>query len=194
MNFAEAVVKRRSIRKFKENPVPEEVLNRILDAGRWAPSAGNSQPWRFVVVTEANIKRKIAANCTEFSKNAWSRFPPARARYLAERGGSWDKSSMTKIPVLVIVFCEILKQIDEELVLGSAWTAIENMLLAATADGLGSCIYTFYDKGEEDKLKEMLFAPGGYRIAAIIQLGYPKADPPLPARKALTEIVSYQRF
>jgi len=194
MDFDEAVVKRRSIRKFKEERVPEKVLVKVLEAGRWAPSAGNCQPWRFVVVTDADVKQSIAKIFTEFSRKAWAEFSPERVRYLAARSGSWDKSSMGKIPVLIVVCYEVLERMKEELVLGSAWCAIENVLLAATAEGLGSCIYTFYGVEEENRLKEMLRVPEMYRIAAIIQLGYSGAEPPAPSRKTLDEIVSYQHF
>jgi nitroreductase len=194
MDFYEAVVKRRSVRKFREEPFPEEALNRVLEAGRWAPSAGNCQPWHFIVVTDANIKQKIAKIFTEFSRKAWAEFSPERARYLAARGGSWDKSSMAKIPVLVVVCYEVTERMKDELVLGSAWCAIENMLLAATAEGLGSCIYTFYGVEEEKMLKEMLRVPEKCQIAAVIQLGYSAAEPPAPSRKPLNEIVSHQHF
>jgi nitroreductase len=89
---------------------------------------------------------------------------------------------------------EVLQEIREELVLGSAWAAIENMLLSATAKNLGSCIYTFYDEEEENKMKDILRVPSEYRIAAMIQLGFSEADPPLPSRKTLEEIVRYQHF
>ena len=194
MDFDEVIVKRRSIRKFNEDPVPEKTLNKILEAGRWAPSAGNSQPWGFIIVTDIDVKRRIAVLSTEFSKKAWSKFTPKRAQYLAARGGSWDKSRMAKVPVLVTVCYEIVEGIREKLVLGSVWAAIENMLLAATAEGLGSCIYTFYDIDEENSLKEILRVPKSFRIAAVIQLGYAAVEPPSPARKALNEIVSYEHF
>ncbi|MBX5328771.1 MAG: nitroreductase family protein [Candidatus Bathyarchaeota archaeon] len=194
MDFDEVVVKRRSIRKFKASPVPKEALRKILDAGRWAPSAGNTQPWRFVVVTDTGVKEKIARVCTEASRKAWAKFPPERARYLAARGGSWDKSSMAKIPVLVVVCYEIPGWIREELALGSAWLAVENMLLAATAEGLSSCIYTFYDLEEENAVKAILGVPEKFRIAAIVQLGYATVEPPAPSRKALDEFVSYEHF
>jgi len=194
MDFYEVVAKRRSIRKFKEEPVPEKLLNKVLEAGRWAPSAGNSQPWGFILVTDADVKKNIANVCTEFSRKAWVEFCPERARYLAARGGSWDKSGMAKIPVLIVVCCEVPERMREELILGSAWAAIENMLLAATAEGLGSCIYTFYDMEEENMIKEILHVPEKYRIAGMIQLGYSAVDLPAPSRKTLNEIVFYQHF
>jgi nitroreductase len=194
MDFYEVVLKRRSIRKFKEEPVPEKLLNKVLEAGRWAPSAGNTQPWRFILVTDADVKKRIADVCTEFSRKAWAEFSPERARYLAARGGSWDKSGMAKIPVLVVVCYEVSERMREELILGSAWAAIENMLLATTAEGLGSSIYTFYDIEEENMIKEILRVPEKYRIACMIQLGYSAAEPPAPLRKTLNEIVFYQHF
>jgi len=194
MDFNEVIKRRRSIRKFKEDSLSAEVLERILEAGRWAPSAGNSQPWRFIVVTDADVKRRIASVCTEYSRKVWSQFSPERARYLAARGGSWDKMSMVKIPALIVVCCEISGEIREELLLGSAWLAVENILLAATAEALGSCIYTFYDLEEENKVKVILRVPDNHRIVAMIQLGYVKVNPPAPSRKTLSEIVSYQHF
>lgn len=194
MDFDEVVVKRRSIRKFKEDPVPEKILRKVLEAGRWAPSAGNCQPWRFIVISDFEVKKGIAATFTEFSRKAWSKFSPERARYLAERGGSWDKSGIAKIPVLVAVCYETVREIREELILGSAWAAIENMLLAATAEGLGSCIYTFYNVEEENSLKELLGVPDGFRVAAVIQLGYAAVGPLMPTRKTLSEVVSDQHF
>jgi len=173
--------------------VSEEVLNRILEVARWAPSAGNTQPWRFIIITKADIKRKIAEVCTEYSRKHWEELPPEIARYLAARGGSWDKSAMAKIPVLIAVCYELPKRMRHELILGSVWAAIENMLLAATAEGLGSCIYTFYNMREENRIKQILHVPKEYKIAAIVQLGYAAFQPP-PTRKPLKEITHREHF
>ncbi|MGC8938930.1 MAG: nitroreductase family protein [Candidatus Bathyarchaeia archaeon] len=62
MDFYEVVAKRRSVRKFMEKPIPEEVLIRVLDAGRLAPSAGNTQPWHFIIITDADVKRENCQN------------------------------------------------------------------------------------------------------------------------------------
>jgi nitroreductase len=194
LEFKEVVTKRRSVRKFKKDAIPEESLGNVLEAGRWAPSAGNSQPWRFLVVTNREIKAKIAINCTRFSKEHWKQFSPARAKYLAARGGSWDKSCMGDVPILVAVSYELPRNISGDLVLGSVWMAVENMLLAATDEGLGSCVYTFLNKNEENKLKRILNASQRDRIACMVQLGYAKTEPIPPCRKQLSEIVSYEHF
>lgn len=194
MEFKEVVVTRRSVRKFTKDAVPKEALVNVLEAGRWAPSAGNCQPWHFVVITDSLTKATIAQNCTRFSKKHWMQFPPERAKYLAARGGSWDKSNMKETPILVAVCYKFLENMRDELVSGSVWMAIENMLLAATDEGLGSCVYTFFNRKEENELKQILHASQRDRIACIIQLGYTKAEPISPSRKQLSEIVSYEHF
>jgi nitroreductase len=147
-----------------------------------------------VVVTDAEIKAQIAQICTRFSKEHWKQLSPERAKYLAARGGSWDKSYIGEIPVLVVVCYAFPENIRDELVLGSVWMAVENMLLAATDEGLGSCVYTFLNRKEESKLKQILHVCPRYRIACMIQLGYTKAEPNPPYRKQLSEIVSYEHF
>jgi nitroreductase len=194
MDFDEVVVKRRSIRKFADTFVSPDLILKILDAGRWAPSAGNSQPWRFVVVRSDEVKSRIAEACTTSSKKAWAAFSPERAKYLAERGGTWDKSYMKHVPVLIAVCCEIPEKISEELALASVWMSIENVLLAATASGLGACVYTVYDSEEEAALKEILQAPKQHPLAAMIQLGYANDHVPSPSRKSIEDIMTYEHF
>lgn len=194
MDFKEVVVKRRSIRKFKREPVPENTITAILESGRWAPSAGNCQPWRFIVVTDVEIKRKIGESCTRFSRQYWKRFSPQRARYLAARGGTWDKSYMKDLPFLIVVCYEHLENMRDELLSGSVWLAVENMLLAATDEGIGSCVYTFLNKREERNIRSILHVPENFNAACMIQLGYPIAEPIAPQKKRLADIVSYQRF
>ncbi|MCW4054184.1 MAG: nitroreductase family protein [Candidatus Bathyarchaeota archaeon] len=194
MEFKEVVVKRRSARKFTKDAVPQEALVNVLESGRWAPSAGNCQPWHFVVITDHHTKATIAQNCTRFSKKHWMQFPPERARYLAARGGSWDKSYMKDIPILIVVSYKSQENMRDELVFGSVWMAVENMLLAATDEGLGSCVYTFFNKKEENELRKILHSSQGDRIACIIQLGYTKMEPFSPSRKQISEIVSYEHF
>jgi nitroreductase len=194
LEFKEVVVKRRSVRRFLKDSIPKEALMNVLEAGRWAPSAGNCQPWHFVVVADPHEKTIIAENCTRFSKRHWTQFSPDRAKYLAARGGSWDKSYMKDIPILIAVCYKLPRNMRDELVLGSAWMAVENMLLAATDEGLGSCVYTFLNRREENELKRTLHASQGDRIACMIQLGYTKIEPISPSRKQIGEIVSYEHL
>jgi nitroreductase len=194
MEFRELVVKRRSVRNFTEDPVDNAMMERILEAGRWAPSASNSQPWHFIIITETDIKEKIAKNATQFSREAWRKFPPERARHLAARSGSWNKSTMARVPVIAAVCFRLMENIRSELVLGSVWTAVENMLLASANEGLGACVYTFYNMREENKTRKILRVPEDYRIACLIQLGYGNTMPQVPSRRPFAGIVSYQYF
>jgi nitroreductase len=194
LEFEELIIKRRSIRKFKKDAVPDKLIRKILEACRWAPSAGNSQPWHIIVITDNDVKTRIAETCTKYSREHWKKFPPDRARYLAARGGTWDKSYMKDIPVLLAVTYKSEKRFRNELALGSTWIAVENMMLAITNDGLASCIYTFLNRTEENKIVKILQVPHTHRIACILQVGYAEAQPPKPLRKELEEITSYQHF
>lgn len=194
MDFYEVILKRRSVRKFKPDDVSREVLSRILEAGRWAPSGANLQPWKFIVITSAKVKGKIADVCTQYSRRVWKDFTPETARFLGGRGGTWNKSYMKVIPVLVAVCYCVTEEPVAEYALASAWVAIENMLLAATNENLAACIYTHSGRDEEEALKQVLAIPEAYHLAAIIQLGYPRTIPPTPPRKKLDEIVSYEHF
>jgi nitroreductase len=101
---------------------------------------------------------------------------------------------MRDVPILVVVFYKLPKNMSGELVLGSVWMAVENMLLAATDEELSSCVYTFLNRNEENKLKRILNASQRDRIACMVQLGYTKTEPIPPCRKQLSEIVSYEHF
>jgi len=194
VDFYEVVLKRRSIRKFKDDKVPKEALNRILEAGRWAPSGANLQPSRFIVVTDPKVKAKIAEVCTEYSKKVWRDFTSETAKFLGSRGGTWNKSYMKTLPVLIAVCYCVTKEPLSEYALASTWAAIQNILLAITNEDLAACIYTHAYTEEEKALKQILAIPDAYRLAAIIQLGYPKTSPSTPPRKKLEEIVSYEHF
>jgi len=194
MDFYEVVLKRRSIRRFEDDKVPQQVLDRILEAGRWAPSGANLQPWKFIVITNPEVKAKIADVCTKYSKRVWKNFAPETVKFLGSRGGTWNKSYMKTIPVLVAVCYCVTEEPVSEYALASAWAAIQNILLATTNENLAACIYTHAYVEEERALKQILAVPDVYHLAAIIQLGYPKTIPPTPPRKKLEEIVSYEHF
>ncbi len=98
---------------------------------------------------------------------------------------------MKDIPVLIAVCYKYSENIRDDLILGSVWMAAENMLLAATDEELGSCVYTFLNRREENELKKILHTNQQDRIACIIQLGYTKARPISPSRKQISEITSY---
>lgn len=194
MEFHEVILKRRSVRRFKEDSVPRSILHRILEAGRWAPSGANLQPWKFIVITKPEGKARIAETCTEHSKTVWKGFAPATARFLANRGGSWNKTGMKTVPLLVAICYTVTDEPTRDTAFASTWTAIENILLAVTNENLAACVYTHASQKEESDLKRILAVPDNYNMAAVIQLGYPNVIPEPPPRRSLEEIVSYEHF
>lgn len=142
MDVFEAIQKRRSVRAYESTPVSNEMIEKILDAARLAPSAGSIQPRQFIVVTDAE-KRKTLAR----------RF----ARFLAES------------PV-VIVGCGDEKASPKWYAIDVA-IAMQNMVLAATGEGLGTCWVGTFD---EKQVKEMLKIPENLRVVALLALGHPR--------------------
>jgi len=194
LEFYEAVERRRSIRRFRTGAVDESVVRRLVEAACKAPSAGNSQPWRFIIVRDRALLQHLVEVNTRFSRSAWAAFDSQMARDVASRGGRWDKSYVAELPVVIAVCYRVgVKNIPDELMWASTWCAIENMLLAATAEGLGSCPYTLF-RDEEKALKEVLRIPEDHRIACIVHIGYVSDTPKPPLRKEFQEIVGYNRF
>lgn len=171
MDVFEAIQKRKSVRAYEAKPVPREVVEKILEAGRLAPSANNIQPWHFIVVTDIE-KRKV------ISLGPNSKF-------------------LTEAPV-VIVGCGD-KQASPNWNKVDVSIALENMVLAATAEGLGTCWIGWF---HEVKVKVLLEIPDHYTVVALLAVGYSreKLDPDrkllqiVHKRKAISEIVSAEKY
>jgi nitroreductase len=167
MDAEEAITTRRSVRSYSNAPVPDAVLRRVLEAGRVAPSAKNKQPWRFIVVAAQSVREVISKT---------GRY----ARFLADSP-------------IVIVGCGDTTISPKWHVVDVA-IALENMVIAATAEGLGTCWIGSFDA---QKVKELLKIPEGYAIIALLAVGYPsrrlqKAHS--RKKKALAEIVMRGKF
>ncbi len=169
MDVIEAIRRRRSIRKYQNKPVEEEKLNRVLEAGRLAPSAKNLQDWRFIVVRDPDTRRRLA----EAAKNQWF---IAEAPVVIAACGTETNYVMT---------CgQHTYTIDVSI-------AVDHMTLEATELGLGTCwIGAFY----EDRVKEILGIPDHIRVVALLPLGYPAEEPAARPRKPLNEIVCYEKW
>jgi nitroreductase len=144
MELYDAVRARRSVRTFEEKPVPREVLGRLLEAARQAPSANNLMPWRFVIVTDPQIRAEIAAS------GAYGKF-------------------LARTPVAVVAIGN--EEIAPKWYAVDTAIALEHVALAAVAEGLGSCWIGSFD---EKTVMELLSVPDGQRVVAILALGYPK--------------------
>lgn len=164
LDALEAIRKRRSVRRYKPTPISNEVIEKLVDAGRWAPSAMNVQPWEFVAVTDPETRRRIA-DITDYGK------------FIAEA------------PLCIAVLCK-----DTKYYLEDGCAAAENILIAATALGLGTCWVAGDKKRYADEIRKLLGAPSGYKLVALISVGYPDEGERRRERRDLKEILHYERF
>ncbi|MFH1400498.1 MAG: nitroreductase family protein [Nanoarchaeota archaeon] len=172
MDALECIRARRSIKKFLTKPVEFEKITLILEAGHHAPSAGNLQNWRFVVVTDKNMIRALPPACL---------------------------NQTSVIAPIVIIVCAQNDSIEKEYGLrGSRLysiqncaAAIENMMLAACSLGLGMNWIGAFD---ENKIGAMFGIPDEARAQAILPLGYPSEPPPPKALRDIADVVYFNQF
>ena len=164
MDILEVIKTRRSIRKYTPDPISEEEINKILEAGRWAPSASNRQPWRFIVLRSSETKRKLAETF------AW--------------GGCLSQAPSG---IAVTVNPRASNHPVED---GAA--ATQNMLLEAHSLGLGACWIGAYGSVNEGSAMDILDIPDDERLLSIIAIGHP-AESPQSTRKELDELIFTDR-
>ena len=165
MNFVENMLTRRSIRKFKNEPVSEEVLNNILEAGRLSPSATNMQPWHFVIVR--NNKEKDI-----FSFGGFNKF-------------------VNDAPFIILGLYKQSEAMIEKLSLMDVTIALQSMVIAAWVQGVGSCWMGAFD---EKSLKDTLNLPVDSRIVGAVAFGIPDENPSQPSKKPLVEIFHFDKW
>ena len=165
MDILELIKTRRSIRKYKLDPIPEEEINKILEAGRWAPSASNRQPWRFIVLRSEETKGKLAETLT------WGGF-----------------LSQAPLGIAVVINPRASNHPVED---GAA--ATQNMLLEAHSLGLGACWIGAYGSVNEESAKDILNVPDDERLLSVIVIGRP-AESPQSTRRKLDEITFSDRY
>ncbi|MBN2199951.1 MAG: nitroreductase family protein [Candidatus Aminicenantes bacterium] len=171
MTVLEAIQKRRSVRKYRPDSVPEEVLRRVLEAARLAPSGKNLQPWRFILVRSAETKERLAR-------------------------ASADQTFIAEAPLVVVACADPESSYARMGRYMKSWTvdvacALEHLMLQAAAEGLGTCWIGAFEEGA---VKALLDVPDGIRVLALTPLGYPADDPDFGGRKRLEEIVFYERY
>ena len=165
MDVLEAIKGRRSIRKYKEEPISEEQTTQILEAGRWAPSRGNSQPWKFIVLRNAQERTDLAEAIPT-------------GKFLAE----------APLGIAVVVNPKASKHPEQE-----GASATQNILLAAYALDLGACWISVYGTDSEEKAKQLLQIPDKEWLLSIVSIGHP-AETPEKGRKGLDEITFINRY
>ena len=179
MEVLEAIRTRRSIRKYKTDPIDEKTLETVLEAARQAPSWANTQCWRFVVVRNAGTRARLSDTLSETN--------PAR-------------DAVTNAPVVIVACAEMEKagyKSGEVTTDKGDWfmfdvaLAMHNLVLAAHAVGLGTVYVGLFDA---KKVADILSVPGGYSVVAITPLGYPDEEKDARPRKELAEIVHYDKW
>jgi nitroreductase len=182
MDVFEAIRRRRAVRLYLPDPVSREQVLAVLEAANQAPSGLNRQPWEFVVVTGKKIREmgtSYHSTLTEYLKN-WEASP--MRDFITKEGFIRFSETYGGAPVVIVVLVKAdpvpnFRKADLE----SASAAMENLLLAATALGLGTCWMTGPLRDEEN-LRRILAIPADREIVAITPLGYPEKIPAAPPR------------
>ncbi len=186
MDVREAVLKRRSIRKYTEEQISEEDLLTILEAGLNAPSASNYQPWYFVAVRSPEKMRElldimngVARDHEPLITERFRKHPEVAREvhgFLQTLGGA-------KTCIIVFHYKEEYLNSGEDIIEHSLGAAIENMLLQAQELGIGSCWVAAPSETGADEIIRQHFAPDKGPFAAIVTLGYAEKVPPAPKRR-----------
>ncbi|MEW6592267.1 MAG: nitroreductase family protein [Candidatus Hadarchaeota archaeon] len=172
MDVFEAILRRRSVRTYAQKPVPKRKLEKVLEAARLAPSAVNYQPWRFIVVTDQGKREKISDG------QRWAGFLKDAPVVIV---GCGDRKASPKWHVIDVTI------------------AMQNMVMEATAEGLGTCWIGSFD---EKVVKRLLKIPAQMKVVAMLTLGYPREKLDIKRqmihlfhrRKKLEEIVDFEEY
>jgi nitroreductase len=189
MDVFEAIRNRRSIRRYKTDPVDDETVNKVLEAAHWAPSWGNTQCWRFIVVRDSGIKNEIADNLLKIKVD----------NELVENAAA---TAVRRAPVLLVVCAEMGKAgyTQEGMMVtdkGECWymfdiaLAVENMTLAAHALGLGTVIVGGFDAASTARILDV---PDGYKVVTMTPLGIPDHTGQVSPRKNLAEATYKDKY
>ncbi len=200
MDVIEAIRTRRSVRHFTAEAIPDEVLDRLLEALRLAPTGGNQQPFKFVVVRDAEIKTRLAAACRFRSGKPNGHDFVAEAPLAIVACGSddaaisrfYDGGEVALAPGKDVP-SEIQRRRGEYLNLMEIDLAIavDHLVLQATAEGLGTCWIAALDERE---VKKLLSVPKEMRVLVVVPIGYTDSWPAVRPRRPLEEIVCYDKY
>ena len=211
MELYEAMSTLRAVRRLKPDPIPEDVLQRVLTAATWAPTGGNHQSWRIVAVTDPAMKEGLE----DLYRPHWEGYIPGYEEHMkhmpaaeaessrkALASGTYLATHLHEVPV-ICVFCFNLNHItvtdaDQPRTSvvggGSIYPAVQNLLLAARSEGLG-CVLTTLLCMEEPAVKSLLNIPEDWHTAAHVPLGYPVLGGHGPiSRKPIDRMVHFNQF
>jgi len=161
---------RRSVRLYQPDPVPQPLLEQLLEAGRWAPSASNRQPWSFIVVRDPALIEQIAQHAV-YMFNRWA--------HVAEA------------PLLLVLCGHRKNRVYRRFMHEDVGLAGSQIMLQAAALGLGTCWIGGLNPGS---LSDLLQVPPEWEIVGLLTVGFPAEDPPPSTRRPLADLVHYERF
>ncbi len=176
MDFLEVINTQRAMRRLKPDSVPDELIWKLLDAAVKAPSGGNRQPWNFIVIRDPETKAKIA----EWYLDGWNKaYGPLKQAATASPATAKTYASaehlanhLAEIPVLIIATINTSGVAPVSTSGASIYPAVQNLMLAARALGLGTTITTLH-RSHEAEVKQLLGVPDGVETMALIPIGYP---------------------
>jgi len=171
MSILNIIKERRSVRKYKPDPIPQDALLRVLEAARFSPSGKNLQPWKFILVMDESLKQRLVEASVRQSFIAEAPLVVVACGF-PDRCYSRMGNYMKSWPVDVAI-------------------ALEHLILQAQEEGLGTCWIGAF---EEKEVKSVLEIPDEVRVLALTPLGYPDELPSSRSRKGLDEIISYESF
>ena len=166
MPFLDLARSRRSVRQYRPEAVPPELLDQVLEAGRWAPSAVNTQPWEFIVVTDPEVKQRL-----------YDRTGAA--------GLKWKH--LLAAPVVIVVCGRRLTRWSRD----DCLLAAQNMMLCAADLGLGTCWIGGFS---EEQVRRLLAIPEGFVLPGMMTLGYPAGETKAPSRRDLAALVHQNTY
>jgi nitroreductase len=166
MDFFSVVASRRSVRRVLPEPVPREALQKIVAAGIEAPSGMNSQRRHYIIVDDPAVLERMS--------------PVSKA--------------LDQAPAAVVLVMDLTPSSRGDFHIQDASAAIENMLLAAVAQGYASCWVEGAVHAQEPYLRKLLGVPDEFRVWAVLPVGKPAEDPPRPAKSDPAQVTRYNRF
>jgi nitroreductase len=188
----------RSVRKFKPDAIPEDKLKIVLESASKAASGSNTQPWEFVVVRDENVKARLKEPMlrTWLERLAGGSGMSARMRDVNDEATEMLRNT-EKVPI-IIYCCVDLNRVgkSEEVRYASIYPAMQNLMLAAHALGLATCLTVHGStpiRGEPE-VKRILAIPEHVKVACLVYLGYPAVRLGYPKRKPIEEFVHYDRW
>lgn len=166
MDVLQVMKIRRSIREYKDKPISKDILEKLIDAARFAPTARNVQPWEFIVITNSDTLKKLG----DLIENG---------RFIASG------------KACIAVFCS-----DSKYYLEDGCAATQNMLLAAASLGVGSCWVAGDKKLYCSQVNSLLNVPPTFKLVSLIALGYPESEDAfrIKDKRSLKEIIHWEKF